>query len=662
MNFNTFKTAVAAQFKRMSTHPLFVTDTDNDVLVHTYLNAFPEGTNPIFRERTEHDCSCCKSFIRTVGNCVAVIDDTLISIWDIDIAGEPAYQAVADAMSAYVKSCAIRDLFMHYEAHVGIDKNFEQMLSGTKTWEHFFVNLPANVVKTKSSIDTLLGKARAIHDVTKRSLDEITLDAIDTVLELIAQNSLYRGEEHRNAVQTFKTMKERHAQGAFVWQTCAVHGAAGAIRNTVIGSLLTDLSNGVDLERAVKSFEHKVAPANYKRPTALVTESMVQNAKATIEALGLTSALERRHARLSDVTVNNVLFADRSARKAMGADLFDGIATKAGAPKNLDKVEDVTIEKFIADILPKADSIEVMLKNDQCGNLVSLIAPSDPTAGKLFKWDNNFSWSYNGEVADSIKEKVKAAGGNVTGDVCCRLAWDCSDDLDFHMYEPNFDRIYFAKRQSRCGGRLDVDANGSDGLRENPVENIVYRDKSTMPNGTYMLKVHQYRRRGEPTEGFEVEIEIEGRVIGVAYAGVVKQSAFIDVAKITVEKGAITVEPLLPATTSVRTVWGVQTNTFQRVSTMMLSPNHWDGQGVGNKHYFFMLDGCKHDGFTRGFFNEFLKSDFEPHRKVFEVVGSKMRVPQAVEQLSGLGFSSTQRNSLICRVKGSFSRIINITF
>jgi hypothetical protein len=97
----------------------------------------------------------------------------------------------------------------------------------------------------------------------------------------------------------------------------------------------------------------------------------------------------------------------------------------------------------------------------------------------------------------------------------------------------------------------------------------------------------------------------------------------------------------------------------------MLSPNYWaDGGGVGNKHWFFMLDGCMDTvNNPRGFYNEFLRDELTPHRKVIEMVGAKATVPPADEQLSGLGFSSTQKNELLARVKGSnFTRTVKVSF
>ena len=69
-NFSTFKQAVTAQFALMEKGMLLTTKVSKDELWDTYLGSFPEGSNPIFRERTEHDCSCCKQFIRTMGDVV----------------------------------------------------------------------------------------------------------------------------------------------------------------------------------------------------------------------------------------------------------------------------------------------------------------------------------------------------------------------------------------------------------------------------------------------------------------------------------------------------------------------------------------------------------------------------------------------------------------
>ena len=46
------------------------------------------------------------------------------------------------------------------------------------------------------------------------------------------------------------------------------------------------------METAVKAFEAKVAPANYKRPTALITAGMIKKAMADIAEMGLEPALD----------------------------------------------------------------------------------------------------------------------------------------------------------------------------------------------------------------------------------------------------------------------------------------------------------------------------------------------------------------------------------
>jgi len=683
MNFATFKHAVAKQFDMMAKHDLFTTKVEKDDMWATYLGSFPEGSNPIYKTNTEHDCTCCKQFIRIVGNVVAIIDGKLVSIWDVD-AGDPNYQAVADALSRLVKSHPIDNVFLHSERTAGTDKNMQDTPDGIKTWNHFFVNIPARFVNRDPG--PALSQSRDTHNVLKRSMVEITSDAVETVLELIAQGSLYRGEEHKFAVEAFEALGRTYTGDLdlFVWsKVSSLPQSVSRIRNTAIGTLLVDLSEGVELDKAVASFEFKVAPQNYKRPTALVTKSMIESAKKTISDMGLTSALERRYATINDITINNILFANRGARQAIEGSVFDTLIAKAEKPKNLDKVEDVSIEDFLANILPTTTSLEVMMENRHTGNLVSLIAPVDPTALPMFKWGNKFSWSYNGEMADSdLRQAVQARGGRVDGVFRFSHSWNHEKRnaslMDLHVFMPgcgmntengvndaygNMERVGWNRRSHpKSGGVQDVDYTNPAPAGYTPVENITFPNLSTMPDGVYVCKIHNWQYRNPTVGGFRAEIEFAGQLFQYEYDKPLKNKEWVTVAEVVLNAGKFSIKHHLPVGSTPKQVWGIKTNTFEKVDVVMLSPNYWDGQGVGNKHYFFMLESCLNEGKARGFFNEFLRSDLDEHRKVIEHVGVKMRTEKAGDQLSGLGFSSTQRNELLCRVKGSFTRIIKILF
>jgi hypothetical protein len=679
LDFARIKTAVAAQFERMQRHPLFRVDIEPQALWDLYLTSFPPGSNPILRERTEHDCSCCRQFVRTVGNVVAVIDSEVISLWDIQVPGEPAYETVAAALAQAVKSHPIAAPFYHYGPIAGTDRNFEQIVDRAILWTHFHVNIDQRHVKPKDNITTLISALKSQHDVFLRSLQEITPESIETVLDLMAQGSLYRGEEHQALVRQFKDTKYRfdalpdaRSQDLYAWTATAdVSGAVSRIRNTVIGTLLVDLSSGVDLESAVRSYESKVAPTNYKRPTALVTPAMVAKAKATLSEFGLLSALDRRFATLQDISVNDILFADRQTRRVLTGDVFDELtqtATSRTAAKDLSRVEEIHIDRFISEIVPRIDSLDVLFENRHQPNLVSLIAPCDPTARPLFKWDNNFSWSYAGELADAIRERVKQAGGNVTGDLCCRLAWYNFDDLDLHIVEPDRCHIFYANKQPiyqhlTSHGRLDVDMNAGHGTTREPVENIFYSDRSQIKEGLYHLYVNQYNRRETTNIGFECEIDYLGQVHRFTCDRPVTGNVTVAKFRYTHKNGLEIVESL-PSSQATRTVWDLPTQTFHRVNLLLMSPNYWGNRPIGNRHFMFMLDGCRNDGTARGFFNEFLNETLTPHRKVFEILGSKMKPvnQDAPDQLSGLGFSSTRRDTVVVRVKGSFTRTLKIVF
>ena len=239
-----------------------------------------------------------------------------------------------------------------------------------------------------------------------------------------------------------------------------------------------------------------MAPANYKRPTAIITKKQIEAAQKKVEELGLTDALPRRHAHVEDISVNDVLFVNRDTRAKMKGGVFDMLSeTSTVNPKEFTKAQEVSADAFVKNILPGAKEVSILVENRHIPNFVTLTAPENPDAGQLFKWNNNFAWVYNGSVADSFKEKVKAAGGNVDGFMRCSLHWFNYDDLDLHVTEPGGREIYYGSKTGATGGTLDVDMNAGSGRTRDAVENIIWTNPSRLRPGDYVVRVHNFCKR-----------------------------------------------------------------------------------------------------------------------------------------------------------------------
>lgn len=679
MGFVNFRTKIQEQFASMiqDSIRLFAVEVDKDEMWNLYLDSFPEGTNNIYRERREHDCSCCRQFVKHIGNVVAIKNGVVSTIWDVNI-GDTTYQPVADALSAYIKSKAVENVFFSKEQRAGTSHNFELLPNGeSKKWEHFYAEIPAISVERRRSIGDVQGEFRATKSVFKRSLDEISEDSILTVLELISQNSLYRGEEWKNPLNIFLEHKRAYTalgddrlRDLYAWEmSVKVGGAIGRIRNHSIGTLLVNISEGMELDLAVRKYEQIVAPANYKRPKAIFTQKMLEEAQRTIEELGYMTALGRRYATLDDITANNILFSNKdSAKRIAGASIFDDMKKDVPVnPKKFSRVEEVTIADFVSSILPNAQEVELFLESRHSGNLMSLIAPQDKTSKSMFKWNNGFSWAYAGNIADStMKENVKAAGGKVDGILRFSIQWNDEDynpnDFDAHCIQPNGNTIFFgSKRDNSTTGELDVDIISPTRGRA-AVENITWLNKSRMPRGTYQFLVNCYSNRGGRS-GFKAEIEFDGQIYSFDYNREIRHGDNVYVANVEFDGETFRLVEKLPSGVSSRDIWGLKTNQFVPVSVVCYSPNYWDEQtGVGNRHYFFMLKDCVNPERPNGMFNEYLKEDLLKHKRVFEALGSKMAVADSADQLSGIGFSSTRRGDVIVKVKGATERVLKIKF
>lgn len=656
--FSTFAALVHDRYAEMQAHELFVVDTTD--LNETYLSAFPEGTNPIFRTNTEHDCSCCKNFIRNIGNVVAIIDGRIVTVWD-DYAKAPApYDTVGRILAERVRQAPIKSVWRTKEGKYGAEKTNELLEDGgIWTWHHFHGTVARKHFSTTP--DTARGEIDTIAHVLRRGLEEIRLDDLNTVIDLVEANNLLRGAEMLPALKGFRYLKQgaiaADDKNLFVWAN--IGDRAARFRNTAIGSLLVDLGEGTDLVAAVAKYENKVSGTNYKRPTALVTPKMIDAALAKVDELGLRGAVNRRHARISDVSVNDVLFVDNAVQSQMKDSLAEALkASAAPAPVKISNPTPISAEDFFATVVPKSQSISAMVQNRHAGNFVSITAPTEVGEARLFNWGNDFAWSYDGDVADSIKQRVKTAGGNVDALFRVSLAWFNTDDLDIHCQDPVKGHIYYGNKS----GVLDVDMNVSH-LVTDPVENLSW---DTVRDGVYKIGVNQFRRRNNTDGGFTLEVEFDGQVQHYTYDRVVADSRTINALTITIAGGKIaSIQPgdgVVGGTFSTEK-WGIKTETLVPVDTLMLSPNFWNGAESGNKHWFFILRDAKNPDPVRGIYNEYLRPGLHEHRKVFEMIGAKTKAPYSDDQLSGLGFSSTQRNTLTVVARGAdFNRAYEIQF
>ena len=687
MEFTEMRDKLMEHFNEMvkDADYLFEVAVDKDELWNLYLDSFPAGTNEIYRERRWHDCSCCRQFIKTIGNAVVIKNNKIETIWDFRT-DDTTYQPVLNALSDYIKSHAVSDIYVSKFKKIGTLQNYEEMENGQMhEWTHFFVELPDRLVdKSSRSEGDIKGGFRDTRNVFKRSLDEIDMDSLDTILELINSNTLYKGEEWKGALTEFRKYKKEYdkltsdsEKELYAWEKSVKAGIAiGRIRNHSIGTLLVNVSEGMDLDTAVKKYEQIVAPSNYKRPKAIFTKKMLEDAKKTITELGYMDSLQRRFANLNDITINNVLFSNKSAaRRMVGADDIFGQMEKdvVVSPKKFSKVEEISAQDFIDKVLPTAKEIEAFVENKHEKNFVSMIAPVSPDAKTMFKWNNGLSWAYSGNITDSdMKQNVKAAGGNVDGVRRFSIMWNegqnDNSDLDAHCKEPDGNEIYFGNCRkpgtSRCGGQLDVDiTRPMEQMAGKPsVENITWADMSHMKPGVYKFFVHQYAARG--SKGFKAEVEFNGEIYSFEYNKPV--SGDVQVAEVTLdENGNFSIKEKLAGNSSVssREIWGVNTNQFVPVSVISYSPNYFDEQeGIGHRHLFFFLKDCVNTEEPNGFYLEFLDNDLMKHKRVFEALGAKCHVEDTDDQLSGIGFSMTKRAELVVKVKGATERVMKIKF
>lgn len=700
-----FRTMAQAMFNKMAdTGQLFRSSLTGRELWEIYLTSFQN--DPVFRDPSSsvHNCNTCSSFFRRYAPVVAIgPNNELMTMFDFSPENlddereeyEPALHALKTALhaapiagvfvetSAELNAMGVRFRKNSATQQFGVKTNYklysaeEAAVFGVvkagehRTFEHLAIDCPTGLIQdTIKSIESIAGEARSTFDVFERGLREITEDTLKLVLDLINDDSILNGAPHKEKVLSFLVMKQEYSglpqnqRVNWCWKTAGTYKFA-RFRNELIGTLCVELSEGKDLEDAVNAWNYRADPANYKKTTAVVTTKMKEQAIAFITNNGYVDSFDREIAKLKDVSPAQILHYNSAGKVAVTK--FADIPVQSSQHKRAEfsGVAEVPIDKFLTDILPTVGSMQVYLEPRLADNFVTLTKPKLTDVKSPFGWEGNaFAWTYRNDLTGKsmIAQNVKKAGGEINGDFRFSIQWNEDGrsivDLDAHLKTPEGEIYYQNYRlpeTTKSGGFLDIDMIRPTGIG---VENIVYPNKTAMKPGLYKAFVHNYD--GRSNTGFKAEIKIMGQSYLYEYVG--NAQNHVAVADVTYDsQGNFSIVHHLKVTESNAPVYGLEMNKFHNVNLFCLSPNHWGDNRVGNKHYFMFLEGAKPDEPIRGFHAEFLNQELLNQRRFLEIVAGMTKIEPA-PGLSGLGFNSTLRDSVICKLGGSFKRTVKIIF
>ena len=723
---------VQEQFKNMLAtggNLLFRSNIEGELVWDAYLEGFK--THPIFRstESNVYNCNYCKSFFKHYGPIVAIDPNTLELITLFDMPDVPeeykkSFKDISDLIHAQGK---VKDVFVETFSHlsdprtpyedcpkkdqptyrIGVEHNIKRYLaedvarwpnSGIKlndvmTFRHFYLDLPRQfVVFGDESAESVMSKARSTQEAFKRILDEVSPEIMQTVIDLEENGSLLNATQYMESLKKcldcaaeYRGISEEKKKENYVWLKSLTAKGAIIRKGTSLGQLLENIAEGkMSLDDACTTYNKMVDPANYKKAKKAITQKEILPAQEFVEKNGYSESFDRRCATIEDIVADQVLFSNTDAAAAKTkVSIFDSIKPTAPVKTNVDftKLSEVSIDEFMADLLPKCSNIELWLDNEHKNNFMTLLTSNNPNSKKIFKWDNNFSWTFGNNLTGvsqlNLGQAVQQRGGSVSGAIRFTHSWNELEPnqslMDAHVFMPGYDKrfnencvndVYPSTRRvgwncrkdPKSGGVQDVDYTAPAPEGYVPVENITFPNVTNMPEGTYIYKIHNWNFRNTGGRG-RAEIAFGGNVYQYVYPAT-KNKEWVTVARVTLKDGRFTIEHVLPlAQQQPVEVFGIQTCQFHEVSLVCVSPNFWQEKGVGNKHYFFMLRGAKAPGKIRSIHNEFLINDlYTNHRRVMEVLGDQLKCESTENQLSGLGFNATVRDEVVLKLQGDFEK------
>lgn len=325
-------------------------------------------------ERQYHTCSCCRHFLKNYGTLVTIDADgkTHSALWDSSTFPQDNYYYNAvERLQEVAESGRV----------TGIHK------SSYPTWglaedggfEHFSVVPPKHIVHVATYRNSASQRMAELREDYKRMAQEFNEPylSLDNLKELkrVLDGDVLSGDEKiaGPAGWLIKTATERaEAKNQRVKENLLWRAIASALpgythpNTTMVGTVLADIAAGKTFEQVKRNFEFNTRGDRYRRTTAETTVNQIEQAEKLVQEMGYAPSLRRRVATIDDIQPRAFVWRKlvKPTLEVPQETVFGHLKKKAApAPEMKLPASEMSWNKFVADVLPKAIGLEVYINN-----------------------------------------------------------------------------------------------------------------------------------------------------------------------------------------------------------------------------------------------------------------------------------------------------------
>jgi hypothetical protein len=364
-------------------HPLFTTDVED--LYAYFLDHLPS------HKRQHYTCHNCKHFVNRYG--------TLVTI------DEHGFQRSAVISSTQIAE-QLPDLFVpsfvSMVTQLGKAKVTGVFLTSRSTWgtpvtgawTHMAGQPPPSLLyqgQTKTE-NQMMAEKKEDFRILHAALCDVRVETVNQAVRVLEADALDRSEKTLGVAQWFQKLQNGlfNIRGPrrdnIIWRAVATAPAGWChLRNSMIGTLLKDIEDGLDFDAIKRRWAEKMHPLQYQRPSS-ISDGAIERAEKIVSTLRTAGALERRFARREDVTYRIWERAPEKPQKTDGG-VFSHLRKPESNPgKLMLPTVKRTWAKFLAEIIPFAERIQLMVPYGQ-QPYYGLVTAANPEAPAILQWD-----------------------------------------------------------------------------------------------------------------------------------------------------------------------------------------------------------------------------------------------------------------------------------